>query len=550
MGVGRSPTGSIDPSVTGIRDDLAESLRRALREVGVEPPEVVRLERPARREHGDWSSNVALASAKAAGRPPRDLAQTLADALNADPPRHLVRAEIAGPGFVNFQLDPGWLHDVLRDVVTTGTEGYARHDVGRGIRVNCEFVSANPTGPLHAGGGRWAAYGDALANVLERCGFETHREYYLNDRGNQLDAFAASLEARKKGLPLPPDGYHGQYIIDWAAEMPDDADPKEWGYQRCQRDLHDVLARMGVEFDTWFSEREMDEQGGIAATLDELKDHGATYEADGAIWLRSTDYGDEKDRVLVKSNGDYTYVLPDVAYHRDKFERGFNLLIDVWGADHHGYVNRLKAGVIALGHDPAELEIVLGQFVTLMRGGEEVSMGKRSGELVELADVLDEVGPDATRLTFLLQSIDTRQSFDIEEVRAQSMENPVFYVQYAYARIASMSRVAAERGVERRPLDEADLSLLTHDRELDLLRTLEELPDVVLNACVERAPHKVATWVRKLAGDFHGFYHDCWVLGEGISPELTQARLWLVEASRIGLSIGLDLLGVHAPESM
>jgi arginyl-tRNA synthetase len=534
-----------------IRDAIVQSIRAALDRADVEPqPVVVNIERPARRDNGDWSTNVALATAKVARRAPRDLAEAIVEGVMLDPPPHLDRVEVAGPGFVNFFLHPGWLQDVLREVVTAGEDGYARHDVGRGTRVNCEFVSANPTGPLHAGGGRWAAYGDALANIFERCGYETHREYYLNDRGNQLDAFAGALAARKQGLPLPPAGYHGQYIVDWAAEMPDDADPKQWGYERCKQDLRETLARMGVEFDTWFSEREMDERGGIVACLDDLRAHGAVYEKDGAVWLRSTDWGDAKDRVLVKSSGDYTYVLPDIAYHRDKFERGFNLLVDVWGADHHGYIDRLKAGVQALGHDPDELEIILGQFVTLMRSGEEVRMGKRSGDFVELSEVLDEVGADATRLAFLLQSIDTRQAFDIEQVKAKSMENPVFYVQYAHARIHSMGRVAAERGVERVPLDAADLSLLSHDRELQLLRTLEELPDVVLQACAERAPHKVTTWVRRLAGDFHGFYHDCWVMGEGIAPQLTQARLWLVEASRVGLAVGLGLLGVGAPETM
>ena len=307
---------------------------------------------------------------------------------------------------------------------------------------------------------------------------------------------------------------------------------------------------MGVHCDTWFSERSMIESGAIEATLQDLRDHGVVYEAEGAVWLRTTDYGDDKDRVLVKSDGQPTYVLPDIAYHRDKFTRGFQLLIDVWGADHHGYRPRLKIGVQALGHNPDELEIILGQFVTLMRGGEEVKLSKRAGNVVTLGELIDEVGPDAARLTFLLQSIDTKQVFDIDVVRSQAMENPVFYVQMAHARIAGIGRTAAEQGVERLPLGDVDLSLLTHERELDVLRSLAELPDVVLLACADRAPHKVTTWVRELAGRFHGFYHDCWVIGTDVPPELTQARLWLVEASRVGLAIGLDLLGVSAPESM
>ena len=533
-----------------IQDDLADALRAALSRTGVDPPDAVGLERPARREHGDWSSNVALATAKKAGRNPRELATEIAKALNDDLPQHVSLVEVAGPGFVNFQLLDSWLHDVLRDVAEQGETTYARSDVGGRLKVNVEFVSTNPTGPVHAGGGRWAAYGDSLARILERNGYAPHREFYLNDRGVQMQLFAQSLVARKEGRPVPDDGYRGEYVAEFAAEMPDDADPMEWGYERVKRDVAETMERIGVHFDTWFSERSMVSSGAIEATLQELRDRGVVYEADGAVWLRTTDFGDDKDRVLVKSDGEPTYVLPDIAYHRDKFNRGFQLLIDVWGADHHGYMPRLKIGVQALGHDPDELEIILGQFVTLVRGGEELQLSKRSGTVVTLAEVIDEVGPDAARLTFLLQSIDTKQVFDIDLVRSQAMENPVYYVQYAHARIASIERVAAERGVQRQPLADVDLSLLTHERELDVLRSLGELPEVVRMACVDRAPHKVTTWVRELAGRFHGFYHDCYVMGTDVPPELTQARLWLVEAARVGLAIGLDLLGVSAPDSM
>jgi arginyl-tRNA synthetase len=294
----------------------------------------------------------------------------------------------------------------------------------------------------------------------------------------------------------------------------------------------------------------MVESGAIDQTLQDLRERGVVFEKDGAVWLRSTDYGDDQDRVLVRSDGEPTYLLGDLAYHRDKFGRGFGLLIDVWGADHHGYVSRLKGGVQALGHDPAELEIILGQLVNLQRGGEAVKLSKRAGDIVLLSDVIDLVGADATRLTFLLQSIDTRQTFDIDVVTSQSMDNPVFYVQMAHARIHGISRTAAERGVERRPLDQVDVGLLTSERELDVLRSLAELPEVVADACEARAPHRVTTWVRDLASAFHGFYHDCYVVSEFVEPEVTQARLWLVEGARIGLAIGLGLLGVSAPESM
>jgi arginyl-tRNA synthetase len=534
-----------------IRDQLAEAVRAALATLEVDPvPDDIHLERPARREHGDWSSNVALATAKRAGWKPRDLAVALAERLQADPPAHVQSVEVAGPGFVNFRLAVSWLYAVLEDVVREGTEGYGRHQVGAGTKVNVEFVSANPTGPIHAGHGRGAAYGDSLARLFERCGYTVAREYYLNDRGTQMQLFAESLEARRQGLPVPEGGYQGDYIAEWAKEMPEGADALEWGEARAIQDHRDVLERMNITYDTWFSERSLLESGAILQTLADLEAHGVVYEHDGATWLRTTDFGDDKDRVLVKSDGEYTYLLPDIAYHRDKFNRSFDLLVDVWGADHHGYVARVRAALQALGHRPDEFEVVITQLVNLLQGGNPVRLSKRSGDIIELRDVLDEVGPDAARLTYLLQSVDSPQTFDFDLVKSQAMDNPVYYVQMAHARIRSIKRVADERGVVRPPLDDVDLALLQHDRELDVLRALYELPDVVLIATRERAPHKVTTWVRELAGAFHGFYHDCYVMGEGVAPELTQARLWLVEAAEIGLRIGLDLLGVSAPESM
>ena len=534
-----------------IRDQLADALRAALATLEIDPmPEVVQLEQPSRREHGDWSTNVALATAKRAGRNPRELAGQLAEVLDAAPPPHVRRVEIAGPGFVNFHLADTWLHDVLVQVVEAGPHDYARLRIGSGRRVNVEFVSANPTGPLHAGHGRGAAYGDSLARLLERCGYEVSRENYLNDRGTQMANFAASLAARKAGTPLPDDGYAGEYVVEWAAEMPDNADPAEWGEARAIEDHRQVLDAMGVRFDTWFSERSMIDSGAIDATLDDLRARGVVFDDDGAVWLRSTDFGDDKDRVLVRRDGEPTYLLPDIAYHRDKFARGFELLVDVWGADHHGHVAPMRAGLQALGHDDAAFETPLVQLVHLMKGGEPVRISKRAGNIVELRDVLDEVGPDAARLTFLLQSIDSPQTFDLDVVASQAMENPVFYVQMAHARIRSIERVAAERGVQRVALADADLSLLAHERELEVLRVLSTLPDVVGSACADRSPHRVTTWVRELAGAVHGFYHDCYVLGDDIAPAVTQARLWLVESAAVGLAVGLDLLGVGAPDSM
>jgi arginyl-tRNA synthetase len=533
-----------------VRDALVESLRSALTAAGVTAPDEVHLERPARREHGDWSSNVALATAKAAGRNPRDLGQALVDHLNAAKPDHVTAVELAGPGFVNFRLADSWLHAVLVEVVEQGESAYATPDIGQGRRVNVEFVSANPTGPVHAGHARGACYGDAIARLFERTGHVVHREFYLNDRGTQMRAYAESLAARKAGRRPAEDGYHGDYVTAWAAEMPADADPLEWGEERAVADQREVLERLGVRFDTWFSERSLVASGAMDATLRGLRDRGVAYEADGAVWLRSTDFGDDKDRVLVRSDGEPTYLLPDIAYHRDKFARGWELLLDVWGADHHGYVSRMRSALQALGHDPSEFEVVITQLVRLERDGEEVRISKRTGDLVELRELLDEVGPDAVRLTYLLQSVDSRQVVDLGVLVQQSMENPVFYVQMAHARLAGIVRRAGEESVERRPLAHVDLGLLTHERELDVLRSLSELPEVVALAVADRAPHRITTWVRELAGAVHGFYHDCYVVAPSIPPELTQARLWLTEAARVGLRIGLDLLGVAAPDRM
>ncbi len=532
-----------------VRDTLIEAVRSALADLGVEPPGAVQLERPGNPDHGDWSTNAALACAKAAGRNPRELGTDLAARLEADPPTHVVGVEVAGPGFVNFRLADTWLHDVLRDVVVAGEDGYARHDVGAGERVNVEFVSANPTGPLHAGHGRGACYGDSVARLYERCGHPTEREFYINDRGTQMENYAASLAARAAGEEPPEGGYHGQYVEDWAAEMPADADPLEWGYARALSAHREVLEALHIRFDTWFSERSMIASGAIDATMADLRTADAVYEQDGATWLRSTDHGDDKDRVLVKGDGEYTYLLPDAAYHRDKFSRA-DRLVNVWGADHHGYVARMHAAMHALGHDASELEVAITQMVNLQRGGQEVRLSKRTGDIVELSEVVAEVGADAARFTYLLQSVDSPQTFDLDLVASQVNENPVFYVQYANARIHSIARRAAEAGVVPPDLADTDLTPLGHPRELRLLRALHELPDTVLRAARERAPHQVAAWVRDLAADFHGFYHDCRVMGEDVDAGVTAARLWLTEAVRVGLAVALDLLGVDAPEEM
>ena len=533
-----------------VRDFLRDGLRGALAAAGVDPvPDQIAIERPRDRAHGDWSSNVALIAAKSARRPPRRLATEIVEYLSAEPPPHVEAVEAAGPGFVNFRLAPTWLHEVLCTVVAEGADGYARNDIGSGRCVSVEFVSANPTGPLHAGHGRWAAYGDSLCRLLERCGYRVCREFYVNDRGRQIDLFAASLAARGHGDEPPVDGYHGDYVTEWAAAMPEGVDARRWGLERARSDQADTLAAMNVAFDLHTSESALVARGAMEDILAELRRRGVVHERDGAVWLRSSDFGDSADRVLVKSDGEPTYFLPDIAYHHEKFSRG-ELVVDVLGADHHGYVPRMRAALAALGHRPDGYEALVGQNVTLRRGGVEMRLSKRSGDMVLVSELLGEVGPDVTRLVYLLQSIDTTQTIDIDVVSAQSAENPVYYVQYAHARIHSLGRQATARGVQRAPVEQADFSVLVHERELDVLRVLASLPDTVQAAMRARAPHQVTAWAREFAAAFHRFWHDCPILRDDVPDDLRQARLWLVEATRVGLAVALGILGVSAPERL
>ena len=540
-----------------ITDDLVAALRRALDAAGLPEPKKLEVAATANREHGDFQSSVALGLQKQVGARGTEIAARIASELEANPPAHLQRVEVAGPGFLNFFLSPTWLHNILTTVVEAG-EDYGSGAAYDGLRVNLEFVSVNPTGPLHAGGGRWVAVGDAIANLLAAQGAVVHREYYLNDAGNQLATFGASLYARYAGTPLPEDGYQGAYLVGMGEQLRSERgdavtedEAREWGLAVVVEQLKSDLGRIGVHFDTWFSERTLHASGQVAAVLERLEVDGRTYAKDGATWLKSEDLGDQRDRVLVKSDGNTTYLLNDLAYHLDKFDRGWEHLIDIWGADHHGQVKSVQVGMQALGRgdaDAPEPEVVLGQLVSLVRDGETVRLSKRTGNIITLSDILDEVDPDVARLTFLLQSIDTTQTFDLDIVTSQSMENPVYYVQYAHARVSSIARKAIERGVVRAPLASADLSLLVHERELDLLRSLADYPDVLERAAIMRAPHRVATWVREFASRYHGFYRDCRVITD--DPELTQARLWFTEACRIGLADALGILGVSAPEVM
>jgi arginyl-tRNA synthetase len=561
-----------------VRAELTKSVEAAFTALGVVAPPVINLEVPARREHGDWSTNAALAAAKAAGRNPRELATQLVEYFTQNPPHHVVNVALAGPGFVNFHLANSWLHDVLVQVVTEGV-AYGAADVGKGKSVIVEYVSANPTGPLHAGHARWAAFGDALSRVLAKANYHVQQEFYVNDRGVQIGHYVNSLLARRDGFELPVDGYAGQYVIDWAAEMPKDLtgdDAKSWALNKAHEYQRDTMARMNVRFDTWSSEQAVADRGEVEATLADLVANGKTYvavqpratsdrpdsdaPAEGtlpATWLATTECinpknkkpFDDADRVLVKGDGQYTYFTPDIAYHRNKFSRA-DMLIDILGPDHHGYVGRMKAAVMCLGHAPTDLEILIGQNVALLRNGEELRMSKRTGDIIELADIIDEVGADVAKLTFLLQSVDTRQTVDLGVIVESKLDNPVHYIHYAHARVYGIGRKAADQGVIRKDLAHVNLAALTDERELDVLRCLASLSDVVSLAAVERAPHKVTTWLRELAGAFQTFYAHCPILRSDVPSDLQQARLWLLEAARIGLAAGLDLLGVSAPERM
>ena len=518
---------------------------------------------PKQRDHGDFATNVALGIAKRAGRPPRDVAQAIVDAL--EPAPFLERAEVAGPGFVNLFTTDDWLHEALREVAARG-EAYGRSDP-HGRRAQVEFVSANPTGPLTLGHARNAAIGDALARLLEATGWSVEREYYFNDAGGQMDRFGASVEARFLQLAgreaeVPDDGYHGAYVEELAreileAEGPELADlpgPERFlrmraeGVARVLRWIEATLERFGVRFDVYFRESELAAKGEIEAAVDRLRRSGAAYESDGATWFRSTDYGDDKDRVVVRSNGQHTYFGADAAYLVDKFSRSFDHLVYVLGADHHGSVARLRAAAEALGFDRDAVEIVIYQWVAFLRDGEPVPMGKRSGNFITLDRLIDEVGVDAARFQLLLFSNDATINFDIEAVKRQSMDNPVYYVQYGHARIASILAKAAREGVRLAPVKEADLSLLATDAETDLLRSLAEVPDLIGYAADLRAPHRIAHAAHDLAARFHRFYTECRVVSDDAA--LTQARLWLATGTKQVLANLLGLLGVSAPETM
>ncbi|MCU0281509.1 MAG: arginine--tRNA ligase [Acidimicrobiia bacterium] len=522
------------------------------------------VERPRDRSNGDWAANAALVAARPARRAPRDIAALIVEHLPPIP--HLERVEVAGPGFVNFTLGPSWYAAVLARAAQGGP-GHARSRAGAGERVQVEFVSSNPNGPLHIGHGRGGVVGDVLCRILDYVGHPVEREYYYNDAGAQMSRFAASLEARARQAlgeeaAVPEDGYHGAYLEEWGRELAVALGPElrglaagewgprvlAWGLARAMRDIEETLELARIPFDSWFSEAELHRRGEVEEAIRRLRERGYLYEAEGALWFRSTDFGDEKDRVLVTGDGRYTYLAPDVAYHLDKFDRGFDRLINIWGADHHGYVPRMKAAVAALGFDPDRLELIITQMVNLFRSGEPVRMSTRAGEFVTFRKVIEEVGADAARYYLVAVSPDTTLNFDLEEAKRQSMENPVYYLQYAYARVRSLEEFAAGRGVRRGPLEEADLSRLAHPAEVELLKQADRLGEEVAEAAARRAPHRIAAYGQDFATAFHKFYTDCRIVTDDAA--LTQARLWLAEAAKSVLAAVLGLLGLSAPDHM
>ncbi|NEK85210.1 arginine--tRNA ligase [Blastococcus saxobsidens] len=532
-------------------------------ELAVAVPADVVIERPRNPEHGDYATNIALRLAKPAGRPPRDVAGLVAEELRAH--AGIAAVDIAGPGFLNITLAQGALGKIAVDAVTAG-EAYGRTGTLSGQKLNLEFVSANPTGPVHIGGTRWAAVGDALGRLLEASGASVTREYYFNDAGAQIDRFALSLLAAAHGRPVPEDGYAGDYIGEIAQQVVDaepgllerpEAEQQERfrisGVELMFAEIKRTLADFGVVFDVYFSERTLHETGALEKAITRLRGNGHVYEADGAVWLRTTDFGDDKDRPLIKSDGAPTYFAADCAYYLDKRDRGFDKVVIMLGADHAGYVGRYKALAAAVGDDPeATLEILLGQLVNLVKDGQPVRMSKRAGTVVLLEDLVEAVGADAARYALARASVDQMIDLDLDLWSRQTNDNPVFYVQYAHARISSVLRNAADLGLALGEAADVDVAQLTHERENDLLRALGEFPRVLVAAAELRAPHRVARYLEELAGTYHRFYDSCRVLprGDEEATALTTARLWVCAATAVVLRNGLSVLGVSAPERM
>ena len=557
-----------------IQDDLATALLRSLAAAisagslptGLVLPDSITLERPKNRDHGDYATSVALALAKSAGLNPRDVAQIIISQLESD---SFIKAsvsalDIAGPGFINITLDRASQAQVITQILKQGAK-FGHGEALKGVSVNLEFISANPTGPLHLGHTRWAAVGDALGRVLSAAGAKVSREFYINDRGNQMELFGASIRAAALGQSVPEDGYHGEYIGDIAQEIKK-ADPdllkldesasisafRDEGYALQLKDQQRVLDTFGTHFDTWFSELSLYENNFFSHCQDALKAQGHVYEQEGAIWLRTTDFGDDKDRVMIKSDGTFAYFASDTAYYISKRERGFDICIYMLGADHHGYVNRLKAIAACAGDNPEyNIEILIGQMVKIIENGEELKLSKRAGTIITLEELVEKVGVDAARYTLIRYPTDTPMVMDVDLLRSRTNENPVYYVQYAHARICAVLRNAEELGIAYGQ-EHVHPELLTHERERELIGALAEFPRIVAGAAELREPHRVARYIEEIAGVYHRFYADCRVLplGDEKAGELSAARATLCKATAQVIANSLALLGVSAPERM
>ena len=553
---------SENSSAASLADQLALDIQAVIAasfargEISGEVPAVITLERPKNRDHGDYATSIALQLAKAAGKNPREIATILQAAIASI--AGVVKVDIAGPGFINITLDRASQAELVRTIITAGSK-YGRGSALQGVKINLEFISANPTGPLHLGHTRWAAVGDALGRVLSAAGADVAREFYINDRGRQMDLFGQSVQAAAQGNPIPEDGYQGQYIADLAKEVvaanpgiTSTEDFREAAYKVQLAQQQGVLAGFHTSFDVWFSERSLHESGAVEHGVDKLRSQGHVFEVDGAVWLRTTDFGDDKDRVIIKADGELTYFASDTAYYINKRERGFDICIYMLGADHHGYIQRLKATAACAGDNPEyNIDVLIGQLVKIMEGGQEVKLSKRAGTIITLEELVEKVGVDAARYTLIRYPVDTPMVMDIDVLRRNTNENPVYYVQYAHARIAAVLRNTAELGIKS-DLASFDPSQLTHDRENELLGALSDFPRIVASAAEFREPHRVARYLEELAGVYHGFYADCRVLplgDEAIAP-IHSARAALCAATMQVLANGLDLLGVLAPERM
>lgn len=546
---------------------LKQEISRAVVAAGLtteeELPEII-LEKPKDKSHGDFATNIAMQLARIAKKAPRQIADDIVKELN-EQEASIEQVDIAGPGFINFFMKNDFLLEIIPTILDQGAN-YGKSDTGKGERVQVEFVSVNPTGDLHLGHARGAAYGDVLCNVFAAAGYEVEREYYINDAGSQIDKLGYSIEARYhqelgKEVEMPEDGYQGQVIIDMAkAIIEEDGDKwleksqeerlsymKEFGLQASLKNIDRDLQDFHVAFDNWFSERSLYKDGQIPEAIKKLEEGNYIYEKEGATWFKSTDFGDDKDRVIIKQDGSYTYLTPDIAYHKNKLDRGFDKIINVWGSDHHGYVARMQAAIQALGYPAGKLDVKIIQMVNLFEGGEKVRMSKRTGKAVSLRELMEEVGVDAARYFFVARSNDTQLDFDMDLARSESNENPVYYVQYAHARICTMLEQAKSKGFDVEA--EFDDALLTSEKEQDLMKKIGEFPQVVADAAEKHAPQRLTYYVFELSALLHSFYNAEKVLDTD-ATERTSARIALMKAVRITIANALGLIGVSAPEKM